>query len=97
MPPFIVQRFERDRFLSCTGVFAEGRLLAATTSRVLRLWAPAPAMHTYSETVTPPRALTDRAGALLAAVGWQGIFQLQLLELPGGRLSVIDLNQIRRA
>jgi predicted ATP-grasp superfamily ATP-dependent carboligase len=92
MPPFIVQRFERARFLSCTGVFAEGRLLAATTSRVLRLWPPAAGMHTYSETVTPPRGLTDRARALLAAVGWQGIFQLQLLELPGGRLSVIDLN-----
>jgi predicted ATP-grasp superfamily ATP-dependent carboligase len=91
-PPFIVQRFERAGFLSCTGVFAEGRLLAATTSRVLRLWPPVAGMHTYSETVSPPRGLMDRARALLAAVGWQGIFQLQLLELPDGRLSVIDLN-----
>jgi predicted ATP-grasp superfamily ATP-dependent carboligase len=29
---------------------------------------------------------------LLGELGWQGIFQLQLLELPDGRLSVIDLN-----
>jgi predicted ATP-grasp superfamily ATP-dependent carboligase len=91
-PPFIVQRFERARFLSCTGVFAEDRLLAATTSRVLRLWPPGAGMHTYSETVSPPRGLTDQVRELLSAVGWQGIFQLQLLELPGGRLSVIDLN-----
>jgi len=91
-PPFIVQRFERARFLSCTGVFAEGRLLAETTSRVLRLWPPVAGMHTYAETVSPPRGLTDRVRTLLAAVGWQGIFQLQMLEPAGGQLSVIDLN-----
>ena len=91
-PPFIVQRFERAGFLSCTGVFAEGQLLAATTSRVLRLWPPTAGMHTFSETISPPRGLTDRVRALLTAIGWQGIFQLQMLELPDGRLSVIDLN-----
>jgi predicted ATP-grasp superfamily ATP-dependent carboligase len=91
-PPFIVQRFERARFLSCTGVFAEGRLLALTTSRVLRLWPPTAGMHSFSETVHAPEGLTDRVSELLAAVGWQGIFQLQLLELSDGRLSVIDLN-----
>jgi predicted ATP-grasp superfamily ATP-dependent carboligase len=92
VPPFIVQRFERAHFLSCTGVFADGRLLAATTSRVLRLWPPGAGMHSYSETVSAPPGLTDQVRELLAAVGWQGIFQLQMLELPGGRLSVIDLN-----
>ena len=56
IPPFLVQRFERARFPSCTGVFAEGRLLALTTSRVLRLWPPVAGMHTYSETVSPPPA-----------------------------------------
>jgi predicted ATP-grasp superfamily ATP-dependent carboligase len=91
-PPFIVQRFERAGFLSCTGVFAEDRLLAATTSRVQRLWPPVAGMHTYSETVSPPRGLTDRVRVLLATIGWQGIFQLQMLKLPGGQLSVIDLN-----
>ena len=90
--PFIVQRFERARFLSCTGVFADGRLLALTTSRVLRLWPPVAGMHTYSETVRAPQGLADRVRELLAAIGWQGIFQLQMLELPDGRLSVIDLN-----
>ena len=91
-PPFIVQRFERAGFLSCTGVFADGRLLAATISRVLRVWPAVAGMHSYSETVSPPPGLTDRVRELLTAVGWQGIFQLQMLELPGGQLSVIDLN-----
>ena len=91
-PPFIVQRFERAGFLSCTGVIAEGRLLGLTTSRVLRLWPPAAGMHTYSETVPVPPGLAGRVRDLLNAVGWQGIFQLQMLELADGRLSVIDLN-----
>jgi predicted ATP-grasp superfamily ATP-dependent carboligase len=90
--PFIVQRFERAGFLSCTGLVAEGRLLALTTSRVLRLWPPAAGMHTYSETVPAPPGLAGKVRDLLKAVGWQGIFQLQMLEFDGGRLSVIDLN-----
>ncbi|HKD32755.1 MAG TPA: hypothetical protein VKB73_04700 [Gaiellaceae bacterium] len=90
--PFIVQRYERASFVSCTGVFADGRLLALTTSRVLRLWPPNAGMHTFSETVQAPNGLTDRVQDLLSATGWQGIFQLQMLELADGRLSVIDLN-----
>jgi predicted ATP-grasp superfamily ATP-dependent carboligase len=89
--PFIVQRFERAQFLSCTGVFADGRLLALTTSRVPRLWPPIAGMHAYSETVTPPDGLPARVRELLGSLGWQGIFQLQLLEL-ADRLAVIDLN-----
>jgi len=90
--PFLVQRFERARFLSCTGVVADGRLLALTTSRVFRLWPPLAGMHTFSETIRASRELTSRARALLTELEWQGIFQLQLLELGDGRLSVIDLN-----
>jgi predicted ATP-grasp superfamily ATP-dependent carboligase len=90
--PFIIQRFERARFVSCTGVFADGRLLALTTSRVLRVWPAEAGMHTFSETVQAPHGLPERVRDLLAIIGWEGIFQLQLLELPGGRLGVIDLN-----
>jgi len=91
-PPFVVQRYEQASFLSCSGVVAEGRLLALTTSRVLRLWPPGAGMHCYSETVRVPPGLTGRVRHLLNGVGWQGIFQLQMLELDDGRLSVIDLN-----
>jgi predicted ATP-grasp superfamily ATP-dependent carboligase len=90
--PFIVQRFERAGFLSCTGVVADNRLLALTTSRVLRLWPPVAGMHSFSETVPVPRGLADRVRALLGTLEWQGIFQLQMLELGNGHVSVIDLN-----
>ncbi|HSB38392.1 MAG TPA: hypothetical protein VLD13_04825, partial [Gaiellaceae bacterium] len=92
-PPFIVQRFEEaEGFLSCTGVVADGRLLALTTSRVLRLWPPGAGMHAFSETVPVPDGLAGSVRALLASLEWQGIFQLQMLELADGRLAVIDLN-----
>ncbi len=91
-PPFIVQRFQHGRFLSCTGVIADRRLLALTTSRVPRLWPPVAGMHTFSETIAVPSGLADRVCALLGALGWQGIFQLQMLERDDGRFSVIDLN-----
>lgn len=90
--PFVVQRFEQAQFVSCTGVVAEGRLLALTTSRVARLWPPGAGMHAFAETVTTPRGLADRLRALLSSLGWQGIFQVQLLELQDGRLAVIDVN-----
>jgi predicted ATP-grasp superfamily ATP-dependent carboligase len=90
--PFIVQRYERAGSLfSCTGVIAGGRLLGLTTSRVRRTWPPPGGMHTFSETVALPPGLANRVRALLEALEWQGIFQLQMLELDG-RLSVIDLN-----
>jgi predicted ATP-grasp superfamily ATP-dependent carboligase len=90
--PFIVQRYEHTGSLfSCTGVVADGRLLGLTTSRVRRMWPPLGGMHTFSETVTPPRGLSARVHALLDGLEWQGIFQLQMLELDG-RLAVIDLN-----
>ena len=91
-PPFIVQRFEHARFLSCAGVIADGRLLALTTSRVPRLWPPIAGMHTFSETVTVPDGLAARVRALLCELGWQGIFQIQMLERADGGFSVIDLN-----
>jgi predicted ATP-grasp superfamily ATP-dependent carboligase len=91
--PFIVQRFESDSFLfSCSGVVADGRLLALTTSRARRLWPPTAGMHAFAETVPVPDGLADRVRSLLAALGWRGIFQIQMLEMPGGRFSAIDLN-----
>jgi predicted ATP-grasp superfamily ATP-dependent carboligase len=91
-PPFVVQKFQHASFLSCSGVVADGRLLALTTSRVPRLWPPIAGMHTFSETVAVPAGLDARVRALLVEVGWEGIFQLQMLEAADGSLSVIDLN-----
>jgi predicted ATP-grasp superfamily ATP-dependent carboligase len=91
-PPFIVQRFEHAGFLSCAGVIANGQLIALTTSSVPRLWPPIAGMHAFSETVAAPAGLAARVRALLCELGWEGIFQLQMLERADGGFSVIDLN-----
>jgi predicted ATP-grasp superfamily ATP-dependent carboligase len=45
----------------------------------------------FSETIIPPRGLLDRAEALVGSLGWQGIFELELLETTDG-FAVLDLN-----
>ena len=91
-PTFIVQRFQTARCLfSFTGVFA-GQLLCATASRVWRTWPADAGAHSYSETVRPPLDLVRRIDTFLRAMAWQGIFQVQLLELDDERFSLIDFN-----
>ena len=91
--PAVVQRFERDaQRLSCGGVFDEGGLRAFVAVRFLRTWPPGAGAAAYAETVAPPRGLSERVEKLLGALGWRGIFELELLDLGRGRLAAIDLN-----
>ena len=46
----------------------------------------------WSITIAPPDGLVERSLALLRAIGWRGIFDLEFVELPGGRYATIDLN-----
>jgi predicted ATP-grasp superfamily ATP-dependent carboligase len=90
--PVMVQRFEQERRLvACAGVVADGRLLAATASRIWRTWPPLAGARTFGETIAAPPELLEKAAALVAAIGWQGIFQVQMLEFDG-RFSVFDFN-----
>jgi D-aspartate ligase len=91
--PFIVQRFEHDATrLSCAGVRVAGKLRAVVVARYLRMWPPRAGAASSAETIVPPTELVARTERLLEAVGWEGIFELEVLALPGGRLAVMDLN-----
>jgi FAD-dependent urate hydroxylase len=90
--PCIVQRSESGSIVSFAGVLAEGRLLGTAVSRYLRTWFPESGNVCFSETIEPPAALTDRVVALLAAFGWKGIFELELLERSDGSYAALDLN-----
>ena len=91
--PFIVQCFEPSCWLfSFTGVVAGGRLLATTAARVRRTWPPDAGAQSFSETVQPRSELVEGIEAFLRAMNWEGIFQVQLLELEDGRFSLIDFN-----
>lgn len=91
--PLIVQRFERGaERLSCAGVRAEGELLGLAVARYERTWPPLAGAASFAKTVRPPEDLVTATRALLGRIGWEGIFELEVLVLAGGRLAVMDLN-----
>jgi len=91
--PFLVQRLERPgTTCSFAGVIADRRLLAHLFSRYRRTWPPGAGAASFSETVTPTAELVGQVEAMVASLGWQGIFELELLLLPSGRLAAIDFN-----
>ncbi|MGB2951838.1 MAG: hypothetical protein WBB74_00440 [Gaiellaceae bacterium] len=93
VPPFLLQRFAATRHpISCGGVMTGDGLVAAAVSRYRRMWPPPAGSVTFSESVIPPEPLLERIEALLGAIGWHGIFEVELLELEPGRLAAVDLN-----
>jgi predicted ATP-grasp superfamily ATP-dependent carboligase len=91
--PFIVQRYERGgTVVSCSGVMTPDGLLGFSVVRWLRRWPVDEGATSYCRTIAPPQGLAGRVEQLLAGVGFWGIFELELLELPGGALLAIDFN-----
>jgi predicted ATP-grasp superfamily ATP-dependent carboligase len=92
-PPFVLQRFEPVvSVLSCSGLYAGGRLLGANTSRSRRTYPPEAGTFSLVETIAPPNGVVDRVEALLGKMGWQGLFQADILETADGRLGLVDFN-----
>ncbi len=89
---WLVQRVEPGTLLSFAGVMAGGRLLAPAVSRYRRTWPPEAGSVAFSETIEPPPGLSEKVHALVAAMGWEGIFELELLEAAGRSPSTLDLN-----
>jgi predicted ATP-grasp superfamily ATP-dependent carboligase len=46
----------------------------------------------FAETVDPPPGLLEKVSALVARLGWRGIFEVEVLALDGDRLCAIDFN-----
>ena len=90
--PCLVQRFERGDTVSIAGVAAGDRLLAITYSRYFRTWPPAAGPVSSSRTEAPPEDLVARVAALVRTLGWQGIFELELIERAEGDFAAIDFN-----
>ena len=88
----IVQPVVTGEVHSFSGVHAGGRLLAASLSRYLRTWPAEAGNAALSETVPVPDELAAAVGSLLGDLGWEGIFELELLRRPGGGFCAIDFN-----
>jgi predicted ATP-grasp superfamily ATP-dependent carboligase len=90
---FLVQRYVKDALvLSYAGVMAEGRLLALTACRYHRTWPPPAGSVASGETIVPDQRLVERLVALLRSIGWQGIFEAELVVNAAGEATLSDLN-----
>jgi predicted ATP-grasp superfamily ATP-dependent carboligase len=87
----IVQRRVAGDVLSFGGVMTDDGVIGAVLSRYRRTWPPTAGSVTCSETIAVPDGLRERVRALIAAIGWRGLFELELIEV-GGEIMAIDFN-----
>lgn len=89
--PVIVQQYVHGPIVSVGGVAAGGRLRGLAVSRYVRTWPPGAGNAAASETIEPPRLLGERIESLVRRLGWEGIFEVELVDV-GDRLGVLDFN-----
>jgi predicted ATP-grasp superfamily ATP-dependent carboligase len=88
----LVQHFMGDQIVSFGGVMAGGSLIGVAVSRYKRMWPPAGGSVTFSESVPAPARLEAMVQRLLAAIGWEGVFELELVQVGPEQFVPIDLN-----
>jgi predicted ATP-grasp superfamily ATP-dependent carboligase len=89
--PSVVQAFLGGSIVSFAGVAAEGGLLAYVASRYLRTWPVQAGNASYSEVFAPSAELVGSVTAFVTALGWEGMFELELIERSDG-YRAIDFN-----
>jgi predicted ATP-grasp superfamily ATP-dependent carboligase len=90
--PVLVQGPVQGPVISVGGVLADGELRASAVSRYLRTWPAAAGNVSFSRTVSPPAGLLEATTRLVAELGWEGIFELELVQREDGGLVPIDFN-----
>ena len=88
----LVQERVDAHVVSYAGVFADGALLGEAVSRYLRTWPAEAGSACFSQTIAAPPELRRRVLRLLGDLGWQGLFELELLERSPGVWHAIDMN-----
>ncbi|MFL5885699.1 MAG: hypothetical protein ACJ77M_11560, partial [Thermoleophilaceae bacterium] len=91
--PYLIQDVVAGQVWSVAGVLTDDGLLGSAVARYLRTWPPEGGNVAFAETVEPPPGLADKVTALLRALGWTGIFELELIRSGStGEFTSIDLN-----
>ncbi len=88
----IVERRSEGRLVHFAGVATDNGLLGSLFARCERTWPLEAGSGTYLETAPIADQLYERMEALIGAIGWRGIFQLEMIERPDGVLHPIDFN-----
>jgi predicted ATP-grasp superfamily ATP-dependent carboligase len=91
-PPFSIQRRRDGAVVSCGGVAAAGRLLGLCAARYGRTWRPEGGSASLSTTIELPEGLADLVERIVLDLGWEGMFELELVEASDGSLAPIDFN-----
>jgi predicted ATP-grasp superfamily ATP-dependent carboligase len=90
--PYLIQRAEPGEVWSAAGVRVGEGVVAFAVARYLRTYPPEAGNVAFAETVEPPDGLRRRVDALMAELGWLGIFELELIRDGDGRFRAIDMN-----
>jgi predicted ATP-grasp superfamily ATP-dependent carboligase len=88
----LVQATEHGEPYSFGGVMIDGRLVALAMSHYRRTWPPGAGYAAFAETIDPPHALERMVETLMNEIGWEGIFELELIRTAPDRFVPIDLN-----
>ncbi len=88
----VVQRFSSGPVISFAGVVVGGELLGYVASQYLRTWPPWAGNASFSEVFAAPRSLVSSVQAFVSRLGWEGIFELELIRAPGAAYAAIDFN-----
>jgi predicted ATP-grasp superfamily ATP-dependent carboligase len=88
----IVQQRVSGPVVSFASVATPEGLIGAVVSRYARAWPPDGGNVAFSETIPTSPELATRVQALVAQLGWCGIFELELIDRGGGRFAGIDFN-----
>lgn len=94
LPPndWIVQPYLDGKLCAVGGVAWDGRLVSAVHQVSHRIWPRDAGYSSFAETVPPDSRLESRLAKLLAAIGWSGIFQAQMICAADGGRTLIDFN-----
>ncbi len=88
----IIQRRETGNVISFGGVLTGAGMLGTLVARYRRTWPPRAGYAAFIETVVPPDDLRERVQALVEGIGWQGLFELEMMETEEGEIRPIDFN-----
>jgi predicted ATP-grasp superfamily ATP-dependent carboligase len=88
----LVQGAERGEPYSFGGLMIDGRLVALAMSHYRRTWPPQAGYAAFAETIDTPPALERMVETLMREIGWQGLFELELIRTAHDRFVPIDLN-----
>jgi predicted ATP-grasp superfamily ATP-dependent carboligase len=88
----IVQRQAAGSILSFGGVASSDGLLACVVARYERTWPADAGSACFARSIAAPERLVDSVQRLLSELGWEGMFELELIESDNGDYRAIDFN-----